>query len=69
MDFGECVFDFDIIDVAERSPLSCFEQREQRSLGRFPIEIENQIRLLITYGLSIFILSIKIAMQLSLSLL
>ena len=32
MDFGECVFDFDIIDVAERSPLNSFKQREQRSL-------------------------------------
>ena len=30
MEFGECAFDFDIIDVAERSPLTCFQKREQR---------------------------------------
>ena len=30
MEFGECAFDFDIIDVAERSPITCFQKREQR---------------------------------------
>ena len=34
MEFGECALDFDIIDVAERSPLSCYfdGHQEQRSL-------------------------------------
>ena len=31
MDFGECIYDFDIIDVAERSPLNYIDEPNGRS--------------------------------------
>ena len=31
MEFGECIYDFDIIDVAERSPLNYLDEQNRRS--------------------------------------
>ena len=30
MEFGECIYDFDIIDVAERSPLNYLDEQNRR---------------------------------------